>query len=210
MEVLNNDINIELILKLRYFDILELKQTNKKYYYICDSNILWSKMINRDFYFYNIDNINSKIKYNIWYNFFNKYTNKIICNFVLYRLKYDKIIESYEKIFPLLVNYINNIKDKNFKKEYLCGSRNLNYIGKGMDEQNLKDEYDIIHSLFKICNIKIGVCKEFIEKPPLFDSDVQQICHKDKNNWIQMRHFLYNMIEIYKVKINQINIISNL
>lgn len=199
MEVFDDNLKIEIISKLRYIDILEFDQINKKYHLLCNSNMLWNEMINRDFGFYNHDGNDARKIYEYWYKFFNKHTKTLMYAFVIYNLRYDKLVQAYEKIFALLIKYISliDVKEKDFEK---YDQHSLYCIENKMSAENLEDEYHLIQEIFRVSNIKIGEYKEFIKSPPSIMNDCIGTAYNDNkvSKRIRLRRLIYQMINDYK------------
>lgn len=151
MEALTTDLKIEVISKMRYVDILELQFVSKEFCKLCDDNSLWNGLINRDFCMFN--DLRARREYQRWFRFYDKHTKNIISSFVLSRVRYDRIPKICEEIFYLLVKYVNkiNLKNKIITKQIpmaVCKHQNL------MTAEDLQQEYDTIHKIFKVVNVK--------------------------------------------------------
>lgn len=204
MEIFGDDLKIEIISKLRYIDILELGQVSKKYQSLCQNNILWNKIIKRDFRFYHYDGINGMKIYKYWNEFFDEYAIMIIKYFALGKMRYDKFEQIYEKIFTLLVEYISNIDAK--EKQQRVQNRQLyelSVIERQMNKKDLQFEYYIFHDIFKICNIKMGEHLNWIILPPsvLTGQTIGQHYARndlDTSAWVLLRQYIYRMINDYE------------
>lgn len=102
----SQDIIFEYMFHMPYPDLLNFCQSNKDYNQLCQNNIIWNKLINRDFPFYFDDEPHARKSYEHWYNYFDLYVLRIISAFIMYRKSYDNLQNVYNNIFKLLVEYI--------------------------------------------------------------------------------------------------------
>lgn len=198
MDVLSNDLKIKIISKMRYIDILELQLVNKEFNKICDDNVLWNKLINRDFGFYSRNGNGNKERYQYLFRYLNKYAKNIMSAFVLRNIRYDKLPQTYEEIFTLLVEYLIkiNVTDKDINKQNWLAIAADKYQ---ITEEDLEVEYNTIHKIFVVCNIMIADHPEFIKNPPgLGVGYIGQIKTLDINRWTQLRRLIYEMLNDYQ------------
>lgn len=121
---MNKDIYLEILLQLSYPDILKLCQVSQEYNYVCNSNLLWSKLFQRDFLSGDVEQ--PKEEYKLWFDIINKYTTKIISKLINHRKNFDNLQMIYDKIFIILGHYFFNIIDYDVDKhtEYVVKMSN--------------------------------------------------------------------------------------
>ena len=133
-----NDNRMDILLNMKYPDIIHLCQTNKEYKQYCNRNYLWQKMIARDFPMWPEDKPDAKILYETGYNLVDRYTIRIIAAFIVYKTKIIYLQHVYDTIFKILIHYMN--------------------VGHNIDLTNdntlqNKLELDIINNIFKILTV---------------------------------------------------------
>lgn len=176
------DIKMEVLLNLKYPDMLVFCQSDESFNNICKENNLWNKMIERDFPFYPSDEHKAKESYEYWYKFFDQFVLRIISTYVVYRTKYTNLQTVYEGIFKLLVNYIekNNIM---MEMETTMLKR---------DEYIDEVEMNMFLEIFKILGVPITFDKSFIHLIPR-----TLIENTDKSKWANLKQIFYDMMMTY-------------
>jgi len=151
---LPEEIKIEIVSKLKYYELITFFNKNENYSYIFYDNELWKLLITRDFPFYHCDMLNVKEKYELLQQFFYEKASDIVCKFIIFNGCYDQTEEFCKNISYLLVQYItltNSINEKDDETK--------NGIMKDI-------EYDIFHKIFKVLSIKIEDDKNLVETTP--------------------------------------------
>lgn len=176
-----SDIKMEILLQLKYPDMLFACKTNKDFNKICNQDALWNRMIEKDFPFYPSDKKHARKSYEHWYQFFDEHTTRIIAGFIIYKTKYINFQEIYEAIFKILVNSIEeNYEIMNIEDE---------------DEQRKAHhtmDKNIFTKIFKLLTVPFKYEDKFSKLPPriLINSD-------DQNKWQYLSLIFYDMMMAY-------------
>lgn len=173
--------NIQLMLNLSYPDLLVYCQTDKHIHNLCQRNDLWNKLITRDFPFYPDDEPKAQKSYEHWYKYFDKYTLDIIAAFITYRKKYIDLQKSYNKIFSILVRYIEENNISMDKDEYENG---YEYI-KNVEQKLYKEIFDSLGVSIKIEKKFSSMTPSIINKPD------------DETMYRHLSHIIYEMMMTY-------------
>ena len=158
IDVLGDDGKMEVLLRMEYPEIKNLCSINKDYKRICDKELLWARLIIRDFPCIadeeNIENImdGAKYLYKKLYRFFDKYTINIIKDFIEYRKNYNNLQDVYKNIFKELINYM---------ERYFSIDFDLSNADKLVEEL----EKDIQNKIFKIMDIHIKEDAKVFRRP---------------------------------------------
>lgn len=174
------DMQFEILLKLKYPDIVMHCATNKTYKKVCDNNKFWQLMIARDYPFLADDTLEAKKIYKSFFEFFDKWTTEIMAEFITFKTKYLNMQDVYGKINKTLIQFHtenSNIDlDEDEQNNYLL-------------QNTLK--LNTLYTLFDILSIPVakGITSKQI-KPP---SDMYRVTDIDKFKY--MSFIFYNMVD---------------
>ena len=176
-----SDIKMEILLQLKYPDMLIACNTNKEFNQICNQDMLWNRMIERDFPFYPSDDKDARKSYEHWYKFFDAHTTRIIGGFIIYKTKYINLQDVYEAIFKILVDYIdenNEVMDIEDKEE----------------ERKAYEKmiFNMYTKIFKILTVPIKFEERFLKLRPRL-----LINSTDENMWQYLSQIEYDMMMSY-------------
>lgn len=102
-----NDIQIEIILKMTYPEIVNYCRINKNITDLCYNNKTWQLLIERDFPFLDNDLEDAKDTYEIYYEFFDQFITKIIAEFLIYKTKILNFDNVYQSLYKILTHYFD-------------------------------------------------------------------------------------------------------
>lgn len=103
-----NDIQIEIILKMTYPEIMNYCQIDKQINMLCHDNKTWQLLIERDFLpFLDNDLPDSKDRYEIYYKFFDQFITTIIAEFLIYKTKILNLDNVYQSLYKILIRFFD-------------------------------------------------------------------------------------------------------
>lgn len=106
MNHLPHDIKMAILLKMDGRSIERLSLVNKQFYSMCNNDLLWQSLLNRDF----TCHVSLKAKYKKLDTHFDKYTQLVIAKFIRFGNGGFFLENVYDRIKQLLVEYVNFIK----------------------------------------------------------------------------------------------------
>jgi hypothetical protein len=98
------DVKLQILLQASYPDIVNLCAVDQSYNKVCNKNVLWEQLIQRDFPFMPI--VSPKQDYIKAYTLFNNYTLYTIKELLDHHVLYSNLQDLYDEVFDTLVVFI--------------------------------------------------------------------------------------------------------